>query len=156
MKQKSNAREYAFKFLYSLFLEKGELNKERIPLEKAISDFDKTYFEPDQEHPSTPLDASAKHFAAKLIEGTLDNESTLRDELKNALLRWKIEQLDKVDLTLLLMAQFELKHLPETPPKVVMNESINLSKLYGSSESSGFINGLLDTLAKQYGHNTAS
>ena len=156
---KTKAREYAFKFLYSLFLDKTKQQKtdlvSRKNYQESLLDFNQTYFEPDQEHPTATLDQESQNFAISLISGTLEDEEALRGELIASLHKWKIEQLDKVDLTLLLMAQYELKHMALTPPKVVIIEAINLSIQYGSIDSAGFINGLLDTLAQNYGHKTS-
>jgi transcription antitermination protein NusB len=155
MTSKTSAREYAFKFLYSLFLDKAAASKQDVlalGVEKALLEFDPTYFEPDQEHPSESLPLELKKFAIELIQGTLKHEAELLTDLDAHLHNWKSHQLDKVDLTVLLLASFELKYEKSTPPKVVMNEAINLSKAYGSNDSSSFINGILDKIAKTYGH----
>lgn len=152
---KSASRDYAFKFLYSLFLDKRDELKDDILNDGVLphlADFDRSYYEPDQEHPSSYLEQKQKDFAIKLIEGTLKNEQGLRDVLEKHLLNWKIHQLDKVDLTVLLLGAFELGFVKETPPKVIINEAINLTKSYGSNQSANFINGILDKIAKSYGH----
>jgi transcription antitermination protein NusB len=150
---KTRAREYAFKFLYSIFLDKTGKKKEEVldlGLGGALSDFDTTYFEPDTEHPLNTLDDQGHRFAEKLIQGTLLHEEELCEELNTVMHNWKAHQLDKVDYTVLLMALFELNHIKETPTKVVMNESINISKSYGSNDSSGFINGILDKIKAKH------
>lgn len=147
---KTEAREYAFKCLYSLFLDKNTTRKEALTagnLAEFLVEFDQTYFEPDQEHPHSLMEPAVKKFAIHLIEGTLADEGVLKEQLDQVLHNWKTHQLDKVDLTVLMMGLFELK-TGETPAKVVINEAVNLSKAYGGNDSSGFINGILDKLAK--------
>lgn len=150
---KTRAREYAFKFLYSIFLDKTSKKKTELldrGLEQALKEFDTTYFEPDTEHPLNTLDDQGHRFAEKLIQGTLDHEEKLCEELNQVMHNWKAHQLDKVDYTVLLMALFELNHIKDTPTKVVINESINISKNYGSNDSSGFINGILDKIKARH------
>lgn len=150
---KTRAREYAFKFLYSIFLDKSGNKKKEVldlGLGQSLSEFDTTYFEPDSEHPLNTIDNQGHRFAEKLIQGTLLHESKLCVELNEVMHNWKAHQLDKVDYTVLLMALFELGHIKETPVKVVMNESINISKSYGSNDSSGFINGILDKIKAKH------
>jgi transcription antitermination protein NusB len=150
---KTRAREYAFKFLYSIFLDKSGKKKNEVlelGLNHSLGEFDTTYFEPDSEHPLNTLDDQGHRFAEKLIQGTLVNEEQLCLDLNEVMHNWKAHQLDKVDYTVLLMAFFELKHIKETPVKVVINESINISKSYGSNDSSGFINGILDKIKAKH------
>ena len=54
--------------------------------------------------------------------------------------------MNKVDLTLLLIACFEIQHIDYTPNKVVINEAINIAKKFGTNKSSSFINGVLNKL----------
>jgi N utilization substance protein B len=56
--------------------------------------------------------------------------------------------MNKVDLTLLLLACFELNHFGNTPEKVVINEAINIAKKFGTNNSSSFVNGVLNKLFK--------
>ena len=57
---------------------------------------------------------------------------------------WPLEQINRIDLAILRLAIFELLHLP-TPPKVVIDEAVELAKEYGSENSSKFVNGVLGT-----------
>ncbi|OGD62575.1 transcription antitermination factor NusB [Candidatus Beckwithbacteria bacterium RBG_13_42_9] len=61
---------------------------------------------------------------------------------------WPIEKLNKVDLAILRLAVYELKINPEAPPKVIIDEAVELAKKYGSESSSRFVNGALGTLYK--------
>ncbi len=145
------AREYAFKFLYRLQLGEFEALKDSLngpeaefELNTSLSEFDKSYTEADEEHPNNQPTPDTKTFATKLIKGVLANEGSIKDSLSNKLIKRSIANLEKVDLTILLLGGYELKFEKETPKSVVINEAINLAKKFGMEESSGFVNGVLD------------
>lgn len=164
--KKTLAREYAFKYLYQahyVSLDADAINvphispeppkkkrgkKEEEEKEELISDFDRTYYEIDSEHPNNSLDTSTKDFAESLIKGILRNEEALKSEVSKYLKRWKIDTLDKVELTILTIGAYELMFIKDTPQKVVINECINLAKQFGTVDSFSFVNGILDKLAK--------
>ena len=62
---------------------------------------------------------------------------------------WKLARIGQVELTLLRMAAFELKHLPDVPPRAIINEALELNREFGDAASHGFINGVLDALAAE-------
>jgi N utilization substance protein B len=62
---------------------------------------------------------------------------------------WKIERFAEIDRIILRMALTELREMPDIPMRVVINEAIELAKKYSTAESSGFINGILDSYVKK-------
>ena len=71
------------------------------------------------------------------------------DELiKKAAPAWPIEKLNRVDLAILRVAGYELVHT-DTPPKVIIDEAVEIAKRYGSDKSASFINGVMGTLYKE-------
>ncbi len=60
--------------------------------------------------------------------------------------QWPLKQINKIDLAILRLSIFELMHKKDVPPKVVVDEAVELGKQYGSESSSGFINGVLGKL----------
>ena len=60
---------------------------------------------------------------------------------------WKVNRMAKVDLTLLRLADYEMKYQEDIPVKVAINEAVELAKQYGSDGSSAFVNGVLAKLA---------
>ncbi len=62
---------------------------------------------------------------------------------------WPVEQIAKIDKTILRVAVYELLFAQKIPPKVVINEAVEIAKIYGSENSSKFVNGVLATLYKQ-------
>lgn len=63
--------------------------------------------------------------------------------------QWPIAQINRIDLAILRLAVWELKIVKREPPKVIIDEAIELGKTYGSEKSPGFINGALGTILKQ-------
>jgi transcription antitermination protein NusB len=64
---------------------------------------------------------------------------------------WRLDRMTVVDRNLLRLAIFELLYQPEIPPKVVINEAVELAKKYGSEASGGFVNGILDQIREAVG-----
>lgn len=156
LSKRTQAREYAFKFLYRLQLTEFTQTKEALisgpqkedEMSIAIEEFDTSYNEQDSEHPDNKISPDMKFFAHKLIKSSLENELSLKEVISNLLLKRTIKTLDKVDFTILLLGACELINLDETPRTVVINEAINLAKKYGTKESSSFVNGVLDKVNK--------
>lgn len=67
---------------------------------------------------------------------------------------WPIDKINKLDLAVLRLAVFELLIEKENPPKVVVNEAVEIAKEFGSQSSPGFINGVLGKLITEYGIET--
>ena len=71
------------------------------------------------------------------------------DALINKFARdWTADSLPAVDLAILRLAIYEMLHCPDVPPKVAIDEAIELAKVYSTEPSSRFINGLLDSIMK--------
>ncbi len=87
-------------------------------------------------------------FFRKLLSGVLGASDELRGALEPQLDRpWN--GLSPVERAILLLAAYELKHLPEIPFRVIVNEAIELAKSFGGSEGYKFVNGVLDRAAKR-------
>ncbi len=151
--KRTHAREYAFKFLYHFQLAsfaeaKKEFDKEET--QRKMVEFDLSYFAKDKEHPTQEFDHEMRYFSQHLILSSLEHLEELEELLKKSLHRWKIEHLDKVDLTLLTLGACEMKYEVDTPEKVILNEYIEMAKKYGTADSYSFINGVLNQLAKEF------
>ena len=64
---------------------------------------------------------------------------------------WRLERMTIVDRNLLRLAIYELLYQPHIPPKVVINEAVEMAKRYGSEASGGFVNGILDQVRMSVG-----
>ena len=84
--------------------------------------------------------------ARLLIRGVTDNVDTLDDLIKTAAPEWPINQIAKVDLIALRIAVLELVILQNVPPKVAIDESIELAKEFGGDSAGKFVNGVLGTI----------
>ena len=72
------------------------------------------------------------------------------DELIGAAtIRWQFSRLSPVDKSILRLAVYQLKNCPDIPPKVVINEAIELAKKYSTEKSGPFVNGVLDAVLKK-------
>ncbi len=89
-----------------------------------------------------------QNFASELFELTRENISWADGEISALLKNWKIERINNIDRNILRMAMVELRHLPDVPVKVVINEAIELAKTYSTEKSSSFVNGILDGFCK--------
>ena len=88
--------------------------------------------------------SSARPFAEQLIEGVSARKSEIDNLIVSASEHWRIERMSIVDRNILRIALFEMLHCPDIPPKVSINEAVDLGKTFGSAESGAFINGILD------------
>jgi N utilization substance protein B len=88
----------------------------------------------------------SRPFAEQLVYGVFFNKSEIDDLLTSASEHWRLERMSVVDRNVLRIAVFEMLHCADIPPKVSINEAIEMGKTFGSVESGAFINGVLDHL----------
>ncbi len=87
-----------------------------------------------------------KGFVRALVVGVYDKMQVLDERLQPIAPDWPIDQIARIDKCILRMALFELQEKAgEVPPKVVINEAVELAKAFGSDNSSKFVNGVLGT-----------
>jgi N utilization substance protein B len=130
--QRSRARDVALQLLYQ-----HELNP-RMP-RPALHDFvHERLKDPNELEP----------FALALFEGVLTHRADLDGRLARAAENWKVNRMAVVDRNILRLGGYELLHVPQTPPAVVLDEAIELARRYGSADSPAFVNGVLDRLSK--------
>ncbi|MCA9514374.1 MAG: transcription antitermination factor NusB [Myxococcales bacterium] len=86
-------------------------------------------------------------FATDLIHGVFANREAIDQVLSESSTNWKLSRMAMVDRNILRLAAYELLFKAEIPPKVALNEAIEIGKKYGTAESSAFINGILDRVA---------
>lgn len=85
----------------------------------------------------------------ELLVGISADESDLTDQISACIDR-KISELDPVELSILLMGAYELTSRLDVPYKVVINEGIELAKIFGATDSYKYVNSILDILARQH------
>jgi len=97
--------------------------------------------------PASP--AEAREFASELVEGTWAHREEIDQLISTCSENWSLERMARVDRNILRLAVYELLHGQGIPPKVALNEAIDLGKEFGSENSGSFINGILDALYSQ-------
>ena len=95
---------------------------------------------------SEVTDDTDKNFALELIRRVLENVDDLDERIIQRVTNWEMNRIALIDKILLRMGICELLHFPDIPPKVSINESIEISKDYSTAGSAKFINGILDAV----------
>lgn len=129
MHQRRKAREVTLQVLYAL-------DVHGIDLQESIALFWANFDAPEE----------ARKFSSLLIEGTWNNREQIDSLIGGSSENWTISRMSRVDKSILRMAVYELLFCLDIPPKVTLNEAIDLGKVYGSENSGAFINGILDDL----------
>ena len=131
MRRRTRARELALKFLYQV-----DITKEDYPT--ILGQF----------WQKQRLEKPVKEFAEQIIQGTLANVAQIDSLLAKYAQNWQLKRMAVIDRNILRLACFELLFLEEVPPKVSINEAVELAKKFGDLESSKFVNGILDKIHK--------
>ena len=129
MHQRRKAREVTLQVLY-------ELDVQPISIEEAIGRFWANFEAPEE----------ARAFSSLLIEGAWSHREEIDSLISGSSENWTMARMSRVDKSILRMAVYELLFCQDIPPKVTLNEAIDLGKVYGSENSGAFINGILDAL----------
>lgn len=95
-----------------------------------------------------PADADTREFSARLIDGVLDKSAEIDDLITSYSTNWKVSRMATVDKNILRLAIFELLHCSDIPIKVTLNEAVEIAKRFGTADSSAFVNGILDNVAR--------
>src|SRR5262249_17941802 len=130
--RRSRAREIALQLLFQFDL-RGEHYEQEVgrDLGALIAD-------------ESQGDAEVVAFARRLCEGTLAHRTGIDERLRSVTRNWDLKRMAAVDRNVLRMAIYELIHCADVPPKVAINEAIELGKKYSTANSGGFVNGILD------------
>ncbi len=94
-------------------------------------------------------DAEALRFAQELLESTASHRTEVDRILSGAADRWEIERIAVVDRTLLRLGCTEILHWTWIPPEVTIDEYVEIAKKFGTEQAGGFVNAVLDRIAKE-------
>ena len=130
MSLRRKAREYALQMLF-------EWEMGRQPCERIEKGFWK----------NARAEKSTRSFANQLFEGAVAEAPALDELIARHAANWRLERIAAIDRAILRLAIHELR-AAATPPRVVINEALELSKKFSSEEAAAFINGILDTIHK--------
>ena len=88
-----------------------------------------------------------REFVEKIVKGVIEDKKSLDETIQPVAPEWPISQIARVDRMILRIAIYELQKLGDIiPPKVAINEAVELAKSFGSDNSSKFVNGVLGTV----------
>ncbi len=129
MKKRTRARELALQFLYQIDQCGFQMLEE---LDAFLEAEDS--------------DAGARNHARRIVQGYADHAEQIDDEIRSVAKNWELSRMAMVDRNVLRVGTWELVHCDEVPPKVAINEAIELGKRYSTQNSGAFINGILDKI----------
>lgn len=132
MRKRTLAREYALKVLYQ-----AEMTHRDIQTATEI-------FWSEREK----IDENVKEFCDVLTAGVAKHLKSIDDRLTDNATNWQLRRMAAIDRNILRLGVFELLFSPDIPPKVAINEAVELAKKYGDLESSKFVNGVIDKIHK--------
>ena len=131
IRKRTKAREYALQFLYMLDIRGSEIMGEETSFFAEQTD-----------------DEDIISFARDLVEGVKEHREKIDATIEESTQNWELGRIATVDRNILREAIYELLFRPDIPPKVSINEAIELGKKFSTSNSGGFINGILDRIKR--------
>lgn len=94
------------------------------------------------------FDEKEKEYILEAVNKIIENLEKIDSHIEKNINNWELNRLSKIDLCILRVAVYEIMHRPDIPIEVSINEAIEISKKYSSSESSRFINGVLGSIVR--------
>ena len=94
------------------------------------------------------LPEEAREYVEALVAVLEEGLPPLDEAIRQAIQHWKFERLAATDRGVLRLAVAELLHMPGTPARVILDEAVAIARKYGREESGGFVNGVLDRIAR--------
>jgi transcription antitermination factor NusB len=83
-------------------------------------------------------------YSREVVVGVWENRTDLDRLISRSSKHWRVERMSRVDINILRIAIYEVLYMRDVPPKVSIDEAVELGKRYGTEESGAFINGILD------------
>jgi len=94
-------------------------------------------------------DVAVRRLASDWAKGTWKNLAQCDELIVASTIKWELSRLSMVDKSILRLAVYQLRFCPDIPPRVSINEAIELAKKFGSHKSPSFVNGVLDAILKR-------
>lgn len=131
LRKRTQARECALQILYQY-----EMNPEPMPeiLRKFWSQQEGGFSD------------EVRDFAEKLALGTVEHQAEIDKVIERYADNWELSRMAMIDRNIMRFATYELLYLADVPPKVTLNEAVNLAKKFSQEESGKFVNGVLDKI----------
>ena len=131
MRKRTRARQLALQILYQI----------DITRENSTASLENFWRSQKKE-----VDSAVKQFSLELVEGIQKNLEIIDRKIAQYAENWELRRMAVVDRNILRQACFELLFRPDIPPKVAINEAIELAKHFSSVEAGKFVNGILDKI----------
>lgn len=132
MRKRTRAREYSLQVLYRMDITTDNY-------EVSLNNF----WQSNAEH---QIEEEVKNFTSELIKGVAENLETIDAEIARYAANWQLKRMAVVDRNILRLGCFELMFREDIPPKVTINEAVELAKKYSDHEAAKFVNGILDKI----------
>lgn len=132
MRNRTKAREYALQILYAVDITKDDPR-----------DCVRYFWESNEES-----SGEVKKFASGLVLGVSDNKKEIDEMITKYATNWQLDRMAVIDRNVLRFAAYELLYAKDIPPKVSINEAIDIAKKFGGPDSGKFVNGILDKINK--------
>lgn len=132
MRKRSQAREFTLQILYQIDITHDDFRT-------ALDNFWKA--KPEEE-----IDPQVIAFASELVKGIQDNLKDLDSKIAQYATNWEIDRMAVIDRNVLRLAAYEIIFREDIPPKVSINEAIELAKRYSGIKAGKFVNGILDKI----------
>ena len=133
MRRRTLSREHALKILYQFDITKR-------PMEAVVQSYWQAEETKDQEIIA---------YANLLAQGISAHVQEIDQKISDYATNWQIKRMAIIDRNVMRIGLYELQHTTDIPPKVAINEAVELAKKYGDLESSKFVNGILDKIHKK-------
>ena len=147
MRKRTRSREFALQILYQMDMSDAGITdafddfwKDKSDL--ALNDPEKDAIESEKKDPEV------RQYAEKIVKGVLDHLEKIDPIVERYAENWSMMRMAYVDRNILRLSVFEILFCNDIPVKVAINEAVELAKRYGESDSSKFVNGILDRIAK--------
>ncbi|MDD5561170.1 MAG: transcription antitermination factor NusB [Candidatus Omnitrophica bacterium] len=132
MRKRTKAREYVLQMLYQVDITRGNW-------QDIMNSFWESGLQED-------IPAELKEFSADLLKGVVEHMHEIDEKISKYAANWKLERMAFVDRNIMRLGCFELIFREDIPPKVTINEAVELAKKYSGSESGKFVNAILDQI----------
>ncbi|MGE0269157.1 MAG: transcription antitermination factor NusB [Candidatus Omnitrophota bacterium] len=132
MRKRSKGREESLKILYQ-----AEVTK------RTITAANENYWVQKEK-----FDQTVHNFSDRIVLGVESNITIIDEKISKYATNWQLKRMAIIDRNILRMGVYELLYAEDIPPKVSINEAVELAKKYGDVESSKFVNGILDKIHK--------
>jgi N utilization substance protein B len=139
MGARRSGREAALQMLF-------QLEASGVSSDQAITLFWRTFEDADPE---------GKAYADACVRGVAEHLDVIDKRVTAASQNWRLERMSRVDRNLLRLGTYELMFRSDVPRAVILDEAVELAKSFGTDESSGFVNGVLDRIATDIGRKDA-